>query len=99
MPITLINKQKLPGIKSKPYQVNIALIRGIGFYIGIKYKENEFFITSLYEINYIINKKSRNAKITNETEEEILRRIMPKKYYNLIQVFFKKESNKLSLYY
>jgi hypothetical protein len=74
----------LPGIKSKPCQVNIALIRGIGFYIGIKHKENKFFITSLYKINYIINKKSGNTEITNKTKKEILRRIVPKKYYNLI---------------
>jgi hypothetical protein len=64
--------------------VNIALIRGIGFYIGIKRKKNKFFITSFYEINYIINKKSGNTEITNETEKEILRKIVPKKYYNLI---------------
>jgi hypothetical protein len=79
--------------------VNIALIRGISFYIGIKRKENEFFITSFYEINYIINKKSGNTKTTDETEKEILRRIVPKEYYNLIQVFSKEKSNKLPLYY
>jgi hypothetical protein len=89
----------LPGIKSKPCQVNIALIRDISFYIGIKYKKNKFFITSLYKINYIINKKSRNTKITNKTEKEIIRKIVPKKYYNLIQVFSKEKSNKLLLYY
>jgi hypothetical protein len=65
----------------------------------MKYKENKFFITSFYEINYIINKKSRNTKITNKTKKEILRRIVPKKYYNLIQVFSKEESNKLFPYY
>ena len=65
----------------------------------MKYKENEFFITSLYKINYIINKKNKNTKITNKTKKKILRKIVFKKYYNLIQVFFKKESNKLLLYY
>jgi hypothetical protein len=65
----------------------------------MKYKKNKFFITSFYEINYIINKKNRNTKITNKTKEEILRKIVPKKYYDLIQVFFKKKSNKLFLYY
>jgi hypothetical protein len=65
----------------------------------MKHKENEFFITSLYEINYIINEKSRNTEITDETEEEILRKIVPKKYHDLIQVFSKKESNKLPSYY
>ena len=79
--------------------MNIALIRGISFHIGIKHKENEFFITSFYEINYIINKKSGNTEITNKTKEEILRRIVPKKYYDLIQVFSKEKSNKLPPYY
>jgi hypothetical protein len=65
----------------------------------MKYKENKFFITSFYKINYIINKKSRNAEITNKTKEEIFRRIVSKKYYNLIQVFSKEEFNKLLLYY
>jgi len=85
----------LPGAKSKPRQVDIALIRGIGFHIGMKRKENEFFVTSLYEIDRIINKKSGNAETTDKTEEEILRRTVPKEYYNLIQVFSKEESDKL----
>ena len=41
----------------KIYLIDIALIRGTSFYLGIRRKENKFFITSLYKINYIINKK------------------------------------------
>src|ERR1700721_3797123 len=89
----------LLGIKSKPCLVDIALIRGARFYVNLKRKENEFFVTSLYEINYIINKKSKNAKATSKTKKEILKRTMPKKYYNLILAFLKKESDKLPLYY
>ena len=55
-------------------------------------------MTSLYEIDYIINKKSRNAKATSETKEEILKRTMPKEYYDLILAFLKKESDKLPPY-
>jgi hypothetical protein len=79
--------------------VNIALINSISFYIGIKRKKNEFFTISLYEINYIINKKQRSIKVINKLKVNILKRTVPLKYYNLINVFSKKESNKLPLYY
>ena len=74
------------------------MIRGARFHVNLKRKENKFFITSLYEINYIINKKSRNAKATSKTKEEILKRTMPKEYYNLILAFLKKELDKLPPY-
>jgi hypothetical protein len=54
---------------------------------------------SLYEINYIINKKQGSIKAANELKANILRRTVPLKYYNLINIFSKKESNKLPLYY
>ena len=75
------------------------MIRGARFYVNLKRKENKFFVTSLYEIVYIINKKSRNAKATSETKKEILKRTMPKEYYDLILAFLKKESDKLPPYY
>jgi len=78
--------------------VNIALISNISFYISIKYKKNKFFIISLYKINYIINKKQGSIKITNKVKANILKRIVLLKYYNLINIFFKKKSNKLPLY-
>jgi hypothetical protein len=56
-------------------------------------------MTSLYKIDYIINKKSGNAKATSKTKEEILKRIVPKEYYDLILAFLKKELDKLPLYY
>ena len=79
--------------------MNIALISGISFYISIKYKKNEFFTMSLYEINYIINKKQGSIKAANKLKANIFKRIVPFKYYNLIYIFSKKESNKLPLYY
>ena len=94
----LTNQGRLLDIKSKPCLVDIALIRGARFYVNLKRKENKFFVTSLYEINYIINKKSKNAKATSKTKEEILKKTMPKEYYNLISAFLKKESDKLPLY-
>ena len=94
----LTNQGRLLGIKSKPCLVDIALIRGARFYVNLKRKENKFFITSLYEINYIINKKSRNAKATSKTKKEILKRTVPKEYYDLILAILKKESDKLPPY-
>ena len=79
--------------------MDIALISGISFYIGIKRKKNEFFTMSLYEIDYIINKKQGSVKVANKSEANILKRTVPLKYYNLINIFSKKESNKLPLYY
>ena len=79
--------------------MDITLISGISFYISIKHRENEFFIMSLYKINYIINKKQGSIKVTNKLKANIFKRIIPPKYYNLINIFSKKESNKLPLYY
>ena len=54
---------------------------------------------SLYKINYIINKKQGSIKVTNKLKANIFKRIIPLKYYNLINIFSKKKSNKLPLYY
>ena len=54
---------------------------------------------SLYKINYIINEKQGSIKVINKLKANILRRIVPLKYYNLINIFSKKEFNKLYLYY
>jgi hypothetical protein len=53
---------------------------------------------SLYEINYIINKKQGSVKVANKLKANILKRTVPPEYYNLINIFSKKESNKLPLY-
>ena len=49
-------------------------------------------------LNYIINEKQGSIKAANELKANILKRTVPPEYYNLIDVFSKKESNKLSLY-
>jgi hypothetical protein len=54
---------------------------------------------SLYKINRIINKKQGSIKVINKLKANILKRTVPPEYYNLINIFSKKESNKLSLYY
>jgi hypothetical protein len=54
----------------KVFIIDLALIRGLGFYLGIKRKENEFFTTSLYEIDRIIEEKT--TPMLKESEEEML---------------------------
>ena len=44
--------------------VDIAAINSIGFYFNIYQKNNKIFTTSLYKINYIINK--REKKLTEK---------------------------------
>ena len=46
--------------------VNITVINAIAFHFNIYRKDNEVFITSLYEINQIINK--REEKLTKKNQ-------------------------------
>ena len=59
-------QRPLPATRKKPVRTqsqqklcraDLALIGGIGFYIGMKHKDNEFFTTSLYKIDRIIEEK------------------------------------------
>ena len=47
------------------FVVDIAAINSIGFYFNIYQKDNKVFITSLYKINYIINKREKKANGRN----------------------------------
>ena len=51
--------------------VDIAVISTIAFYFNIYRKDNKVFITSLYKINQIINKKKK--KLTEETDKEFIK--------------------------
>ena len=46
-----------PLLLRNPLTVDIAVISAIAFYFNIYRKDNKVFITSLYEINRIINKR------------------------------------------
>ena len=50
-------------------------ISAIGFHFNIYQKDNEVFITSLYEINWIINEKEEG--LVEETNEELVKRLLP----------------------
>ena len=96
---TALKKTPLDREKSrKIYSIDIALIGGTGFHLGMKRKENEFFMTSLYEIDRIIDEKTNpqsDGPEEIETEEDMLRRTVPQEFHDLIRAFSKKESNKL----
>jgi hypothetical protein len=55
-------------------------------------------MTSLYEIDYILEDWNLESPAEEETEEQILWRIVPKEYYNLINVFSKITLDKLLPY-
>jgi len=58
-----------------PPIVDIAAISAIGFHFNIYWKDNEVFITSLYKINRIINKKEEG--LVEETNKELIKRLLP----------------------
>ena len=86
-------KQDLP---SKPLpEIEIAMIGAAGFYRHAKKIENEVFVTSLYEIERIIEEKTEGPY---DPEEDEIRQLIPTKYYIFLDVFSRKESNTLLLY-
>lgn len=78
-------------------RVDVALIGGVGFHLGMKRKDNEFFVTSLYEVDRIIEEKQRVTEQSDETEteDEMLRRTVPPEYHDLIDIFSKAGSDQL----
>ena len=73
--------------------VDIAVISTIAFYFNIYRKDNKVFITSLYKINQIINK--RKEKLTEETDEEFIKCLFPTIYIKHKGVFLKVALDKL----
>jgi len=55
--------------------VDIMAISVIGFYFNIYWKDNKVFITSLYKINQIINKKEEG--LVEETNKELVKCLLP----------------------
>lgn len=103
------NKEKPKPIVSKAFKkpkirkvitANLALIEKIGFHFNIQQKKNEFFTTSLYEVDRLTEEKDSQdqEQEPQETKEKMLKRTVPKAYHDLIQVFSKTESNKLPSY-
>ena len=74
------------------------MISAPAFIRNLKDPIYEFFTTSLYKIDRILEDKNLETPAEEETKEQILRRIVLKEYYNLINVFSKTASDKLPLY-
>ena len=73
--------------------VNITIISTIAFHFNIYRKDNKVFITSLYEINQIINK--REEELTEEIDEEFIKHFLPTIYARHKGIFSKVALDKL----
>jgi len=76
--------------------VDIAIISAIAFHFNIYRRDNEVFITSLYKINRIINK--REEKLAKETNKELVKRLLPTIYTGYKDIFLKVALDKLPPY-
>jgi len=59
-------------------------------------RDNEVFITSLYEINRIINE--REEKLAEETDKELVERLLPTIYMGYKDAFLKAALDELPPY-
>ena len=80
----------------KPPNIDIAAISAIAFHFNIYQKDNKVFITSLYKINRIIS--NRKEELAKETDEELVKRLLPTIYTNYKDTFSKAASDKLPPY-
>jgi len=62
-------------------------ISTIGFYFNIYWKDNKVFITSLYKINQIINKKEEG--LVEKTNKELVKRLLLTYLLNYRDAFLK----------
>jgi hypothetical protein len=72
----------------------IAMIGGTGFYRHLRKAKTESFITSLYEIERIIEEK-RGLHPSNDAELEAIKQAIPPEYEEYADVFSKRESDTL----
>ena len=72
------------------------LLTTLGFYFNIYLKINKVFITSLYKINYIINK--REEKLMEETDEKLVKRLLFSIYSKYKDIYLKAVLDKLPFY-
>jgi hypothetical protein len=74
------------------------MISAPAFIRNLKDPTYEFFMTSLYKIDCILEDRNLESPAEEETEEQMLWRIVPKEYHDLIDVFSKSASDKLPPY-
>jgi len=79
-----------------PPTVDITIISAIAFHFNIYRRDNEVFITSLYEINRIIAK--REEELAKKTNKELVKRLLSTIYAGYKDVFLKAALDKLPPY-
>jgi transposase InsO family protein len=80
--------------KKKTLSTDIALIGGASFHRSLRIPGSEFFVSSVYEINRLIEGKEEPTQ-EEETEEQLLQRTVPPQFHDLLRTFSKEESDKL----
>src|SRR6266404_5456709 len=85
-----------PPLSRDPPIVDIAAISAIAFHFNMYRRDNKVFITSLYKINQIINK--REEKLAKETNKELVKRLFPTIYPGYKNIFLKAALDKLPPY-
>ncbi|OQD79076.1 hypothetical protein PENANT_c063G05271, partial [Penicillium antarcticum] len=75
--LALDSQRKLPTIE-------IAMIGGLGFHRHLQKSENEIFVTSLYEIDRIIEEKQRSPEQEKLAEEQTIRATIPTEYLEYV---------------
>src|SRR6266481_4445645 len=89
-------RSRIPPLLRDPPIVDIAAISAIAFHFNIYRRDNKVFITSLYEINWIINE--REEKLAEETNKELVKRLLPTIYAGYKDIFLKAALDKLPPY-
>jgi hypothetical protein len=84
---------RTPLLSRDPPTVDIAGISAVAFHFNMYRRDNEVFTTSLYEIDRIINE--REERPAEETDEELVERLLPTVYAGYKDVFSKAASDKL----
>jgi transposase InsO family protein len=96
---------ELPPIKTKTRTnryppnlppIDIAMIGAVGFHRNLQKEGNVAFSTSLYEIDRMIEEKQALKDDDEETDEQAVERLLPKKYADLREGFSKAISDILA---
>jgi hypothetical protein len=76
--------------------IDIAMIGAAGYHRNLRKEGTVPFVTSLYEIDRLIDEKQASAIVDEETDEQAVERLLPKEYADLRDVFSKTISDKLA---
>jgi Reverse transcriptase (RNA-dependent DNA polymerase) len=76
--------------------IDITVINATGFHRNLRKKGTVAFSTSLYEIDRLIEEKQPSTIVDEETDEQMIERLLPKEYQDLRKAFSKIESDTLA---